>query len=198
MARIFEGGARQQAKKDICKLKQTKHDVIWIVRTMLHVMHVMLSMLRPTMGPFRAKSNKRHHFGAQVPPSWPGHTHLRDAPTGMPGPMHWHTQVQTWCVCDVECSACFTILSACCTVTVPPLDRPSTSLDRHHDRGYRLFMNSRVPHNATMPLCSSYARLVACIACTPGGILPGHQNLHKEKGPKCFAGSPQHRNFRKG
>ena len=44
-------GARQQAKKVICKLKQTKHGVIVIVRTMSRVMHVMLSMLRPTTGP---------------------------------------------------------------------------------------------------------------------------------------------------
>ena len=42
MASIFEDGACQHAKKDICKLKQTKHDEFWIVLTMFHVMHVLI------------------------------------------------------------------------------------------------------------------------------------------------------------
>ena len=56
----LKDGAHQQAKKVICKLKQTKHDVIVIVRTMSRVMHVMLSMLHPTM---RFESHYNLHHG---------------------------------------------------------------------------------------------------------------------------------------
>ena len=52
LVNLFEGGARQQEKKDICELKQTKHNALWIVLIMFHVTHVMLSMLPPIMGPY--------------------------------------------------------------------------------------------------------------------------------------------------
>ena len=37
MASLFEGGARQRAEKDICELKQTKHDELRAVLIMFHV-----------------------------------------------------------------------------------------------------------------------------------------------------------------
>ena len=66
-------------------------------------------------------------------------SHLSGGPTGMTehvccayvGVGAYHGG----CVCVGACSACFTILSACCTVTVPPLDNPSTNLDLHQECG---------------------------------------------------------------